>query len=111
MYTKQQLQRMLEENEAGVLYEGRRYTLYEAGQKQAELEAHIRNIKNKTLADDALGDKENLQKHQLMLARYRQEYSRYCKATGLQPRSARRPVRGCAGSGCGKTRYSGHGEK
>lgn len=53
------------------------------------LEAHIRNIKNKTLADDALGDKENLQKHQLMLARYRQEYSRYCKATGLQPRSAR----------------------
>ena len=89
VYTKQQLQRMLEENEAGVLYEGRRYTLYEAGQKQAELEAHIRNIKNKTLADDALGDKENLQKHQLMLARYRQEYSRYCKATGLRPRSAR----------------------
>ena len=89
VYTKQQLQRMLEENEAGVLYEGRHYTLYEAGQKQAELEAHIRNIKNKTLADDALGDKENLQKHQLMLARYRQEYSRYCKATGLQPRSAR----------------------
>ena len=89
VYTKQQLQRMLEENEAGVLYEGRHYTLYEAGQKQAELEAHIRNIKNKTLADDALGDKENLQKHQLMLARYRQEYSRYCKATGLRPRSAR----------------------
>lgn len=89
VYTKQQLQQMLEENEVGILYEGRHYTLYEAGQKQAELEAHIRNIKNKTLADDALGDKENLQKHQLMLARYRQEYSRYCKATGLRPRSAR----------------------
>ena len=69
-------------------------TLYEAGQKQAELEAHIRNIKNKTLADDALDDKENLQKHQIMLARYRQEYSRYCNASGLQTRSARLQVAG-----------------
>lgn len=94
IYSKAQLQQMLDENEAGITYEGRHYTLYEAGQKQAELEAHIRNIKNKTLADDALGDKENLQKHQIMLARYRQEYSRYCNASGLQTRSARLQVAG-----------------
>lgn len=104
VYTKQQLQQMLEENEVGILYEGRHYTLYEAGQKQAELEAHIRNIKNKTLADDALGDKENLQKHQLMLARYRQEYSRYCKATGLQPRSARLQAAGFGRSEAARAR-------
>ena len=103
VYTKQ-LQQMLEENEVGILYEGRHYTLYEAGQKQAELEAHIRNIKNKTLADDALGDKENLQKHQLMLARYRQEYSRYCKATGLQPRSARLQAAGFGRSEAARAR-------
>lgn len=104
VYTKQQLQQMLEENEVGILHEGRHYTLYEAGQKQAELEAHIRNIKNKTLADDALGDKENLQKHQLMLARYRQEYSRYCKATGLQPRSARLQAAGFGRSEAARAR-------
>ena len=104
VYTKQQLQQMLEENEVGILYEGRHYTLYEAGQKQAELEAHIRNIKNKTLADDALGDKENLQEHQLMLARYRQEYSRYCKATGLQPRSARLQAAGFGRSEAARAR-------
>ena len=104
VYTNQQLQQMLEENEVGILYEGRHYTLYEAGQKQAELEAHIRNIKNKTLADDALGDKENLQKHQLMLARYRQEYSRYCKATGLQPRSARLQAAGFGRSEAARAR-------
>lgn len=104
VYTKQQLQQMLEENEVGILYEGRHYTLYEAGQKQAELEAHIRNIKNKTLADDALGDKENLQKHQLMLARYRQEYSRYCKATGLQARSARLQAAGFGRSEAARAR-------
>ena len=88
-YTESELRQMREDNERGVFYEGRHYTLYEAGQKQAELEAHIRAVKNKTLADEALGDAESLQKHRLMLARYRQEYTRFCRATGQPTRAER----------------------
>lgn len=93
---------MRDENQRGVVYEGHHYTLYEAGQKQAELESHIRTVKNQVLADEALGDEANQQKHQLMLARYRQEYTRFCRATGQPTRSERLQAAGFGRSQAGK---------
>lgn len=41
-YSKKELQEILERNEAGVEYEGKHYTLYEASQKQRQLELALR---------------------------------------------------------------------
>lgn len=101
-YSDAELQQMRDENQRGVTYEGHHYTLYEAGQKQAELESHIRAVKKRVLADEALGDEANLQKHQLMLARYRQEYTRFCRATGQPTRSERLQAAGFGRRQAGK---------
>ena len=82
-YSDEQLQRYLDENEAGVSYEGQHYTLYEAKARKRQLESLLTSKKYDVMA--AEGDPDWLRTEQLRLSRIRQEYNRFCKATGQTP--------------------------
>lgn len=82
-YTAEELEEFREKNEAGITYEGKHYTLYEASQRQRRLETSIRNYKRRILIDEHLGDKEALQNDQVRLVRLWEEYNRFSKAAGL----------------------------
>ena len=82
-YSDEQLQRYLDENEAGVTYEGQHYTLYEAKTRKRQLESLLTSKKYDVMA--AEGDPAWLRTEQLRLSRIRQEYNRFCQATGQTP--------------------------
>lgn len=82
-YTAEELEKFRQQNEAGIDFEGKHYTLYEATQRQRSLERSIRKTKRKILIDEATGDTEKLQWDQIRLVRTREEYHRFSKAAGL----------------------------
>ena len=84
-YTAKQLEDMRKENEEGVTYGDRHYTLYEATQRQRQYERTIRKQKRRILVDEATGDKDKLQNDQIRLRSLREEYVRFSKGTGLRP--------------------------
>jgi hypothetical protein len=93
-YTEAQLQEMKRTNAAGVTYQGRHYTLYEATQEQGDMESSIRTMRTSILADRALGDDENLAAHQIHLVRLQEEYKSFSEATGLPTQNERLQVAG-----------------
>jgi len=88
-YTPEELEDMRRENEEGITYEGKHYTIYEATQRQRNLERAVRNRKRRILIDEQLGDKDKLQNDQIRLQMIKQEYSRFSKAAGLPTQHAR----------------------
>ena len=82
-YSDKQLQQYLDENEKGVWYEGQHYTLYDAKSRKHELESLISQKKYDIFA--AEGDAQLLKEKQLGLQILRQEYRRFCAATGQSP--------------------------
>ena len=82
-YTDKELEEFRRQNEEGITYEGKHYTLYEATQRQRSLERGVRKLKRKILIDEKLGDTEKLQWDQIRLVRTREEYHRFSKAAGL----------------------------
>ena len=74
---------MRQDNETGVDYNGRHYTMYEATQRQRKLERSIRSQKRKILVDEKTGDKEKLQTDQIRDQMLNQECKRFSKAAGL----------------------------
>lgn len=93
-YTPQELEQMRQENEAGVTFDGKHYTLYEATQRQRKIERSIRNQKRKILIDEKLGDQGKLETDQIRLVRLRQEYGRFSKGVGLRTQYERAEVAG-----------------
>lgn len=88
-YTAAELEAMRQENEEGVTFEGKHYTLYEAGQRQRNFERSIRNQKRKILIDETLGDKDKLQTDQIRLQVLKQNYARFSKGVGLPMQHSR----------------------
>ena len=82
-YTQEEREKLRADNEAGVDFEGKHYTLYKAGQRQRKFERNIRYRKREILIDEALGDKDKLQADQIKLVRLRDEYKRFSKGVGL----------------------------
>lgn len=93
-YTAKQLREFREDNEKGVTYEGRHYTMYEATQQQRKVERSIRRQKGRILVDEAAGDAEKLTADRIRLQRLNQEYARFSKATGLPTQRERAMVAG-----------------
>lgn len=93
-YTPEELEEMRQENEKGITYEGKHYTMYEATQRQRKLESAARNRKRRILIDEKLGDKDKLQQDQIRLQLIKQEYSRFSKAAGLPTQHARMEAAG-----------------
>lgn len=82
-YTDEELEEFRRQNEEGIDFEGKHYTLYEATQRQRSLERSIRKTKRKILIDESTGDAEKLQWDQIRLVRTREEYHRFSKAAKL----------------------------
>ena len=93
-YTKTELEEFRQQNEDGITYEGKHYTLYEAEQRQGKLETSIRDRKRRILIDEKLGDKDALQTDQIRLQVLKQEYSRFSKAANLPMRHERMEAAG-----------------
>ena len=93
-YTPEELEEMRQENEKGITYEGKHYTLYEARQRQRNLESAARNCKRMILIDEELGDSDKLQNDQIRLQMIKQEYFRFSKAAGLPTQHARMEAAG-----------------
>lgn len=93
-YTPEELEEMRQENERGITYEGKHYTMYEATQRQRNLERAAKDRKRRILIDEQLGDKDKLQNDQIRLQMIKQEYSRFSKAAGLPTQHARMEAAG-----------------
>ncbi len=93
-YTEEQLEAMRRRNAEGVTIDGKHYTLYEAGQRQRNIERRIRKRKRNILIDEKLGDKGKLETDQIRLTLLRQEYARFSKAAGLRTQHERAEVAG-----------------
>ena len=94
-YTPEELDKFRSDNEKGVDYEGRHYTMYEATQRQRQLERSIRKQKRRILvAEQNPGDKERLQQTQIKYQVLDQEYKRFSKAAGLRLQHERMEMAG-----------------
>ena len=93
-FTDEELEQFRKDNETGVEFEGKHYTMYEATQRQRKLERSIRKQKRRILADESLGDKDKLQNDQIKLVRLQDEYARFSKGTGLRTQHARMEMSG-----------------
>lgn len=88
VYSEAELAQMAADNEKGVTYSGKHYTLYGAGQEQAAIENAIRRMRRQVLVDEESGSAD-LQKHQIRLRVLQSEYSGFCRATGRRTRTER----------------------
>lgn len=93
-YTEEELRKFREDNEKGVIVDGKHYTGYEATQMQRKLERAIRKQKRRILTAEATGDQDTLTVAQTRLQRLRQEYSRFSEAAGLRTENERLHVAG-----------------
>lgn len=93
-YTPDELEKMRRGNENGVNYEGIHYTMYEATQRQRNLERKIRKQKRRILVDESTGDKERLQQDQIKYQVLNQEYKRFSEAAGLRTQHDRMEMHG-----------------
>ena len=71
-----------------VTFEGKKYTAYEATQKQREYERSIRNTKERIAGYDAAGLKDEMITQSVRLRRLKNGYKDLCAQTGLKPRSS-----------------------
>lgn len=93
-YTKEELEKFRKDNEKGVDYEGRHFTMYQATQHQRKLERAIRKQKRRILVDESTGYKEKLQQDQIKYQVLNQEYKRFSKAAGLRLQHERMEMAG-----------------
>lgn len=88
VHSEAELAQMAADNEKGVTYNSKHYTLYAAGQEQATIENAIRRMRRQVLMDEESGSAD-LQEHQIRLRVLQSEYSRFCRATGRRTRTER----------------------
>lgn len=75
-------------------YKGRKYTAYEATQKQRQIETALRKYKRELLAYDAAGQTEAYQQAATRYRRLSAEYKSFSKAAGLRTQQERLYVSG-----------------
>lgn len=90
-YTDEQLQNI---DPPDFEYEGRKYTAYEATQKQRQLEAAIRNSKRKLLGYQEAGLKDEFVAESIRLNRLRKYYQDFSNKAGLKTQFERTQVAG-----------------
>lgn len=94
-YTEEQLQKILDENEAGyTTKDGKHFTMYECRQYQRRVETQIRRYKDGQIAAKAEGDMELAQKYQDKIDRKTQEYMLFSNNCGLRAELDRIYVKG-----------------
>lgn len=93
-YTNAELAEIRRKNEEGVTVEGRHYSMYEATQKQRQIEGAIRTQKRRVLIDEAAKDEEKLLTDQIRLRSINEEYRRFSKVAGLPTQRERAQIAG-----------------
>lgn len=73
-------------------YEGKRYTAYEATQKQREIERTVRKYKRRKKAFEASGSTDEARAARAKIVRLNKEYSAFSKAANLKLRNERMRV-------------------
>jgi len=64
-------------------YEGRKYTAYQATQKQREIERSLRKLKRQITAFEAAGQKKSAENVKVSIQRLRKKYTEFSKKAGL----------------------------
>ena len=94
-YTDAQLQRILDQNEAGyTMPNGKHLTMYECTQYQRKLETKIRYAKDNQIAARAAGDMTEAKKYQAKINDLTKEYEKFSAACGLSPKKSKMTVKG-----------------
>lgn len=70
-------------------YNGKKYTLYEALQKQRRMETTMRKTKRELIAADNAGDKDLFTQKSVLLQRQRSEYKKFSEAMGIRMQNER----------------------
>lgn len=89
-YSAEELEKFRQDNEAGVTFDGKHYTGYEATQMQRRLERAIRAQRRRVL----LAGPEDIELHKSRLAVLQQECERFSKSVGLRTETERLEVSG-----------------
>lgn len=89
-YSAEELEKFRQDNEAGVTFDGKHYTGYEATQMQRRLERAIRAQRRRVL----LAGPEDIEPHKSRLAILQQECERFSKSVGLRTETERLEVSG-----------------
>lgn len=83
-YTKEELQEILKNNEAGVTFDnGKKLTMYQCTQKQRDFELKIRKAKEKQLVAKTLKDDVLINKYDAKIADLIKQYRVFSKKCGL----------------------------
>ena len=89
-YTKEELQEILQKNEAGHLFEdGSHLTMYECSQRQRAMERKIRKLKAGYITAIHSGDLDLSDSYRTRYIKMQKTYANYCKNVGLNPRFER----------------------
>lgn len=88
-YTKKELSNLKARNQAGIAYEGRHYTGYEATQQQNALERAAQKQQRRITVLEHLGDKDRLLAAKVRLTRIKQEYRKFSAYAKLPTREQR----------------------
>lgn len=83
-YTEEQLEKFRADNEAGFDYEGKHYTMYEATQRQRQIERSIRFWERRRTVYSAGGQTDKAKAAEARLTQLMAEYRRFSKAAGLR---------------------------
>ena len=82
-YTQEQLDKILEENEKGLVYEDKHYTGYQCTQLQRKYELEIRRAKDGYIAAEKLGDDKLKEEYHGRVNSLMTEYQNFNEKSGL----------------------------
>ena len=82
-YSNEQLQKIIDNNNKGFKYKGKKYTMYEGEQLQRKLEVKIRNAKDKQIAGKVSNNEQLMYESQAEINKLTKEYKELTKASGL----------------------------
>lgn len=80
-YTDEELENL---DPPPVEFEGKKYTMYEATQKQRQIETALRKVKREAIAAKAIGDDEEYTSLAVRYKRLNEEYHAFSKTAGLR---------------------------
>lgn len=99
-YTEEELKKL---DPPPFIYDGRRYTAYEAQQQMRFMERQMRKQKDRCIVANAAGDKETFTAHSIKLRRQKDIYENFCEAAGCYTEYERTVVMGYNRHLSGKT--------
>lgn len=93
-YSDEKLQKIIDDNNEGFMFENKHYTLYEGSQMQRQLETSIRDNKNYQILARASGDEDMIREAQYNITKLTHKYNNLCNASGLPSKANRMKVSG-----------------